>query len=115
MATYRIKGGGSCVWGIEETNTAGTLTDVSIADTASTENIETQEGAVDGIVIYDVATVLKLTAVAKTDSTAPEIGDTLTLGSVSGVVLSVEESKSHKGKKKYVMTANSWENLELGT
>ena len=67
----------------------------------------------DGVVIYDVATVAKLTVVASATGTAPAIGDTLTVGDVSGVVLSVEESKSHKGKKKFMITANTWENLSL--
>lgn len=110
---YRIKGGASCIWGISETSTAGNITDVSLSDTASTENCETQEGAVDGVVIYDVATVAKLTIVASASGSAPAIGDTLTVGAVSGVVLSVEESKSHKGKKKFMITANTWENLTL--
>ena len=100
---YRIKGGASCIWGISETSTAGNITDVSLSDTASTENCETQEGAVDGVVIYDVATVAKLTIVASASGSAPAIGDTLTVGAVSGVVLSVEESKSHKGKKKFML------------
>ncbi len=112
---YRIKGGASCVWGIAETSTAGNITDVSIEDTAQTENCETQEGAVDGVVIFDVETVLQLTIVASAAGTAPSIGDTLTVGSVTGVVLTVGESKSHKGKKKFTVRANSWENLVLGT
>lgn len=110
---YRIKGGASCIWGISETSTAGTITDVSIADEAKYEPCENQEGAVDGVVIYDVETVLRLTVVASATGTAPAIGDKLTIGAVSGVVLSAEEGKQHKGKKKFNFSASTWENLVL--
>ena len=110
---YRIKGGASCVWGIAETSAAGNITDVSIEDTAQTENCENQEGAVDGVVIFDVETVLQLTIVASAEGAPPAIGDALTVGDVTGVVLSVGESNSHKGKKKFTVKASTWENLVL--
>lgn len=113
MSTYSIKGGASCVWGIAETVAYGVILDLAIADAAQTENCETQEGAVDGVVIYDTETTLKITVVASSTGSPPSIGDTLTIGSVSGVVLSVEEGKQHKGKKKYTISASTWTNLVL--
>lgn len=112
-ANYRIKGGASCVWGIAETVAYGTIIDVNIADAAQTDPCETQEGAVDGVVIYDVETTIKLTVVASAVGTAPSIGDKITIGAVSGLVLNVEEGKQNKGKKKFVVSASTWELLVL--
>lgn len=111
---YRIKGGASCAWGIGgETSDMGTIIDVSIADAAQTENCEDQEGAVDGVVIYDVETTVKMTVVASAAGVPPTIGDTLTVGSVAGIVLNVEEGRQNKGKKKFTVSASTWENLDL--
>lgn len=102
------------MWGISDTVEYGTITDANEAESAAYEPCETQQGAVDGIVIYDTETKLNLTVIANASGIPPAIGDTLTIGSVSAIVLNVEKGRSHKGKKKYTIQASKWKHLVIG-
>jgi hypothetical protein len=75
--------------------------------------VENEVGAVTGIVIYDTETQVKLTIIAKSGSTEPEIGTTLTVGGVSGVVLKAATRAANKQLTKYEVTAHKWANLSL--
>ena len=68
-SSYTIKGGGDCQWGIGDTVEFGRITDLNIDDEIISEDIETQQGAVDGVVIYDGKTTLTATVIAGASST----------------------------------------------
>ena len=87
MSNYTIIGGASCVWGVDETMAdVGTITDVQYEDVDVSENCENQEGAVDGVVVYDGNQTVKLTIVAKASATPPAKDATLTIGTVAYLV-----------------------------
>ncbi len=116
--TYAIKGGSSVVWGTKDAITApatsmGTLIAFDTDVDAKYEPVESNQGAVTGIVIYDTETVLKLTVVASSTATLPEMGDTLTIGSVSGTVLKTARRASNKSTVKFEVEAHKWANLTL--
>lgn len=116
--TYTIKGGSSVVWGSGDSITApatsmGTLIAFDTDVDAKFEPVESSTGAVTGIVIYDTETVLKLTVVASSTGALPAMGDTLTVGGVSGTVLKTARRAANKTTVKFEVTANKWANLTL--
>lgn len=111
--TYQIKGGSSVKWGVDGTSELGTVLTHDVDDTAQYEPLENQQGAVTGIVIYDTETVIKLSVMAGADAARPEVGDTLMIGGVSGVVLKSSMKAAHKATVKYEIEANKWTNLSL--
>jgi len=114
MSNYSIKGGASCVWGISETIAeAGTITDVQYDDVSISENCENQEGAVDGVVVYDGNQTVKLTIVAKAEATPPAKGATLTINTVAYLVQRVGTAKRHKGKVIFTVDAIHHDNMTL--
>ena len=111
---YVIKGGASCVWGIAEVIAdAGTITDVTYDDQDVSENCENQEGAVDGVVIYDGNKTVQLTIVAKAGATLPVKGSKLTIGDDDYLVQRVGTAKKHKGKVIFTCTAIHHDNMTL--
>ena len=116
MGNYTIVGGASCVWGVDETlEDVGTITDVNYDDTIVEDPCENQEGAVDGIVIYDGNMTVQLTIVAKASATVPEKGAKLTVDDVDFLVQKVGTVKRHKGKLILNVTAIHHDNLTFGT
>jgi hypothetical protein len=114
MSNYAIKGGASCVWGVDETiEAAGTITDVQYDDVSIGENCENQEGAVDGVVVYDGNQTVKLTIVAKVSATPPAKDATLTIGTVAYLVTRVGLAKRHKGKNIFTVDAIHHDNMTL--
>ena len=112
--TYTIKGGSSVIWGVAGTSTLGTVLSHDVDDSAQYEKVENQSGAVTGIVIYDTETVVKVSIVAVAAATRPAIGDTLTIGGVSGTVLKSSLKAANKQCVKFEVEANKWANLTLG-
>ena len=114
MSNYSIKGGASCVWGVDETMPeVGTITDVQYDDVSISENCENQEGAVDGVVVYDGNQTVKLTIVAKAEATPPAKGATLTINTVAYLVQRVGTAKRHKGKVIFTVDAIHHDNMTL--
>jgi hypothetical protein len=114
MSDYTIKGGASCVWGVDETLAdAGTITDVQYDDVSVSENCENQEGAVDGVVVYDGNQTVKLTIVAKASATVPAKDSTLTIDTVAFLVQRVGKAKRHKGKMIFTVDAIHHDNMTL--
>lgn len=116
--TYTVKGGSSVVWGTRDAITApatsmGTLIAFDTDSEGKYEPVESDQGAVTGIVIYDTETTLKLTVVASSTATLPAIGDTLTVGGVSATVLKASTRASNKSTKKFELEAHKWANLTL--
>lgn len=111
--TYTIKGGSSVVWGVAGTNAAGTVLTCDIDDSAAYEKIESQTGAVTGIVIYDTETTIKMSIIAGASAARPAIGDTLTVGSLSGTVLKSSLKAANKQTVKFEVEASKWANLTL--
>ena len=106
---YEIKGGASCAWGVDETLAdVGTITDVTYDDSIVSEVCENQEGAVDGIVIYDGNMT-----VAKAAATLPVKGGTLAVGALSFIIEKVGRAKKHKGKTIVTVNAIKHDNLVL--
>lgn len=113
-ANYEIKGGASCVWGVsEEAAEIGTITDVNYDDQILSEDCENQEGAVDGVVIYDGNQTVQLTIVAKAAATVPAKGSALTVGEVVFLIQKVGTTKRHKGKTIINLTAIHHDNMTL--
>lgn len=113
---YTIKGGASCVWGISEKMTeVGTIMDINWDDEIISEPCEDQEGAVDGVVVYDGAVQMRATIVAKADATLPAKGAKLTVGSEDFLVYGVGRAKRHKGKYMVSITATKHDNLVWST
>jgi len=111
---YEIKGGASCVWGVSETIAdAGTITDVTYDDNIVSENCETQEGAVDGVVVYDGNQTANLTIVAKASATVPVKGGMLTIGTIAYLITRVGTAKKHKGKMILTVSAIHNDNMTL--
>jgi sorbitol-specific phosphotransferase system component IIA len=111
---YEIKGGASCVWGVDEEMTAvGTITDVNYDDQIVSENCENQEGAVDGVVIFDGNKSVGFTIVAKISATLPVKGATLTVGSEKYLIQKVGNAKKHKGKNIVTVAAILHDNMTL--
>lgn len=111
--TYTIKGGSQVIWGTSPTSDLGTVIAHDVDHDAKYEVVENEAGAVTGIVIYDTETQIKLTIIAKSGSTEPEIGTTLTVGTVKGVVLKSALRAANKQLTKYEVTAHKWANLSL--
>lgn len=115
--TYTIKGGSSVVWGTRDAIAAptgmGTLIAFDTDAEAKFEPVESEQGAVTGIVIYDTETTLKLTVVAASAGTLPAMGDTLTIGGVSGTVLKTARRAQNKSTVKFEVEAHKWANLTL--
>ena len=112
---YEIKGGASCAWGVDETLAdVGTITDVNYEDSIVSEVCENQEGAVDGIVIYDGNMTVQFTIVAKAAATLPVKGGTLAVGALSFIIEKVGRAKKHKGKLIVTLNAIKHDNLVLG-
>lgn len=111
--TYTIKGGSQVIWGTSPTSDKGTVIAHDVDHDAKYEVVENEAGAVTGIVIYDTETQIKLTIIAKSGSTEPEIGTTLTVGTVEGVVLKSALRAANKQLTKYEVTAHKWANLSL--
>ncbi|MFA7097226.1 MAG: hypothetical protein WC383_12215 [Gammaproteobacteria bacterium] len=111
--TYTIKGGSQVIWGTSPTFDKGTVIAHDVDHDAKYEVVENEAGAVTGIVIYDTETQIKLTIIAKSGSTEPEIGTTLTVGTVEGVVLKSALRAANKQLTKYEVTAHKWANLSL--
>jgi len=111
-AKYKIKGGASCVWGISEKMTdVGTITDINWTDSDVSENCENQEGAVDGVVIYDGNKTLQATIIGKADATVPGKGTKLTVAEEDFLIQSVGQAKRHKGKWTVTISAIKHDNL----
>ena len=116
--TYTIKGGSSVVWGTSDGITApaasmGTLIAFDTDADAKFEPVESDQGAVTGIVIFDTETVLKITVVAASAAVLPAMGDTLTVGGVSGTVLKTARRAQNKSTVKFEVEAHKWANLTL--
>lgn len=111
--TYSIKGGSDVTWGVTPTSTLGTITNLSVDESAEFEPVPNQQGAITGIVIYDTKTEVKMTVIAKADATMPIIGSVLTVDTVTGVVLSTSKGYEHKGLKKFDVTVTKWANLTV--
>lgn len=113
--TYTIKGGGDVMWGVDGVSDLGTITNVSVDESAEHELLLNQQGAVTGVVVYDVKSEVKLTVIAKAAATKPVIGTALTAGGVSGIVMATSDSKEYKGLRKFEVTVNDWTNFTVGT
>lgn len=111
--TYSIKGGSDVIWGVGETSGLGTVIAFDTDSSAKHEVVENEYGAVTGIVIYDTETTLKLTIVAKATAALPQMGDTLTAGGVSGVVLKAARRAQNKSTVKFEIEAHKWANLSI--
>lgn len=111
--TYEIKGGSQVIWGTSPTSDKGTVIAHDVDHDAKYEVVENEAGAVTGIVIYDTETQIKLTIIAKSGSAEPEIGTTLTVDTVKGVVLKSALKAANKQLTKYEVTAHKWANLSL--
>lgn len=111
--TYTIKGGQSVVWGVADTSTLGTVTNVSVSKSAEHELLYSQQGAVNGVVIFDEKTEVKMTVIASATATMPGTGSALTVATVAGIVLSTTESKEYKGLVKFEVTVSKWTNLVI--
>lgn len=112
-SSYTIKGGGDCQWGIGDTVEFGRITDLNIDDEIISEDIETQQGAVDGVVIYDGKTTLTATVIAGASSTPPAKGGIITIGDKGYLLEKVGTAKKHKGKVTFHITARAGDNLIL--
>ena len=112
--TYSIKGTGECQWGISETVEFGRITNLNTDGETISEDIETQQGAVDGIVVYDGKTILTATVIAESGSTPPAKGDVITIGGRAYLLEKVGTAKQHKGKVSFSITARAGDNLSLG-
>lgn len=111
--TFTILNGSPVRWGTEESE-LGTLLDSNVEDSAQFEKIENNQGAVTGVVIYDIETAVTLEIVAASTATKPAIGDEVSLGIVSAWVMKCAEKASSKGTTKWSVTANKWTNCAPG-
>lgn len=111
--TYSIKGGSDVMWGVTPESTLGTITNLSVDESAEFEPVPNQQGAITGIVIYDTKTEVKMTVIAKAAAVMPTIGSVLTVDTVTGVVLSTSKASEHKGLQKFDVTVTKWANLTV--
>lgn len=113
--TYVIKGGQSVVWGVADTSALGTILNISKDVSAEHELLYNQQGAVNGVVVYDKATVVKMTIVALSTATMPEVGTAMTVSGVAGIILTTTDASDFKGLKKFDISVNTWTNFSVGT
>lgn len=111
--SYTIKGGSDIKWGVAATSTLGTVIDHKVESDAKYETIENEYGAVTGIVVYDTETIIKLTIIAKAAAALPGMGDNISVGGLTAIVLHASENASSKTTVKIEITANKWANLSI--
>ena len=108
--TFTILNGADVSWGTDDDATYGTILDSNVEDNAQFEKVENHQGAVTGVVIYDTETTVTMEVLAGASATKPDVGDTLTLGSVLAFVMKSAEKCGNKAAKKFSITANKWAN-----
>ena len=111
--TYAIKGGSDVKWGVAATSALGTVIDHKVENDAKYETVENEYGAVTGIVVYDTETVIKLTIIAKAAAALPTMGDSITVGGLTAIVLHAAENANNKTTVKIEITANKWAHLSI--
>lgn len=108
-----IKGTADCTWGVLPTVSYGTITDEDVDSKIEAEPHENQKGQRTGTVIYDGSDTLTLSIIAKASETEPVKGTVLTYNSKSYLILSAKRTAAAKGKVKYQVTAEAWDNQTL--
>lgn len=112
--TYTIKGGADVVWGVDDTSTLGIVTSFDHTDSGQFETVPNQQGAVTGVVIYDVEQKVSMDVIAAAAAVRPAIGDSLTVDDVAGVVLSSSVKKTSKSLQMFTIEVTGWTNFAPG-
>ena len=110
-----MHGGADCVWGVAPTVSYGTITDEEIEQTMIDEPHENQKGQVIGHVEYDGNAKLTLSIVALATEVPPAKGVVLTYNAKNYLVKTAVRTAQAKGKVKYRVTAELWDNETLST
>lgn len=108
-----MHGGADCVWGIAPTVSYGTITNEEIEQKMIDEPHENQKGQVIGHVEYDGSSTLTLSIIALATEVPPAKGDTLTYNTKKYLIKSAKRTAEAKGKLKYQVTAEAWDNETL--
>jgi len=112
--TYTIKGGSDVVWGVDETSTDGIVISAEETYTGRTEEVPNAQGAITGVVIYDVEQKAKISIIADVAAVLPTIGSNLTIGTVVGIVTAASVKKSNKSLKMIDVDVSCWTNFTRG-
>ncbi len=112
MATVK-KGNQNCKWGVDDNLDYGTITDLDIGKESVQDYMETQQGQIDGVIIYDEQYSVTGTVIASGEGTAPKAGDTMTVGAVTVLLVSVGKVSRHKGKMAFSIRGRGGANLNL--
>ena len=118
MATSATFKGQAVEWGTTELGTPvanGICVNGSVQHQGATDPVENEDGARTGIVFYDESYTATLTVVCKASCTAPSIGDSLTVDSLTVYVTDVKKDWQNKGKKQLTITAESGANISSGS
>lgn len=110
--TYQFKGQ-TAQWGTTSTHSSGVVTDENLKKTASTEPVENNQGAMVGMCVYDEMWSGSLSIVAAQNATLPAPGDTVTILECTLLITDVENVGTHKGKRKFNISATGGKNLTL--
>ncbi len=107
--------GQKVIWGTGEIgyNAGGICTAASFDHSSQNDPVEDENGAQIGRVLYDTIYSVSLTIVCKDTTTAPGIGDNITVSEKTLFVTSVREDWNNKGKKQLSITVEGGENLKL--
>lgn len=104
----KMSAGATAVWGTSGVSNQGfgkLLSASRKRSAAGKEKIPDEEGNTCGVVYFDEEDSLSLEVLCSSAATNPEIGDTITVDSVSGYVEDYEKKWDHKGTKKLAISA----------
>lgn len=110
-----MHGGADCVWGIDPTVSYGTITNEDIESKMIDEPHENQKGQVIGHVEYDGSSTLTLSIIALATEVPPAKGVVLTYNTKNYLIKTAKRTAEAKGKVKYQVTAEAWDNETLST
>lgn len=118
MATtnYQILRGAKVEFGTSNAGlpaTYGTLLSASTDTQAKSVEVPNPDGQTVDVVIYDETTTISLTCLFKTDmgDTAPKVGDSVTVDSITGIITGVKHDWSNSALRQMTLSATSWKHL----
>ena len=104
--------GQQCQWGTDTTASGGIVVNDKLGAALQTDPVESREGALVGLVIYDEAFTGSLDIVLTTGN-PPKNGDILTVYGQRLLVVNTEKAGQHKGKRMYSVTLTGGASLSL--
>ena len=108
--------GESCLWGVPQKSDKGTITDFSEHVTAKKYEGPGQDGTTVFVVFYDLKREMTFNIVARSNATAPGIGDLFEVKADDGTMIKamfddVNITYANEATKTYACTATAYEKV----